>query len=165
MKIGGIHGQKAESILNFCLITHLLYDGNFPINYEGLAYRQIGWKKVSIAAVVAKVDLSSLPADVHVLRFLEIFADSQQDCVDALRFLIDTKIGRYTNDIVAEFGQIFHRGKGSSIEFAVSVLAELADKSEEYKVIIAKWLDEYKGKKGKGGYKRIVQHGGLSHVL
>lgn len=151
----GINGKRAESFLNFCLVSHLLYDGSFPINYEGLAFHQGQWKKLSVGGGDIWV-----PVDSHVRKFFQIFAKSDDVdwCVEVFRVRTDPTIGRYTNDFIAELGQIFDRGAGGSIDFAVTVLKELLSRDPRYHDIIAKWLSRYKTQKG---YNNILASGGL----
>lgn len=153
-------GYQAESFIRFLMVTKLLYGGKIPLNFEGLAFEEVKWKKLSIAAINLG-DFITLPKDSHVLKFLGTFADNGEDiklCQEVLRVRIDKKIGRYTNDFIGEFGRIFHKGTEGSIEFAVSVLRELGSKGPEYKAIIAKWLSCYETRTG---YKNILSNGGL----
>ncbi|EJK60483.1 hypothetical protein THAOC_19159 [Thalassiosira oceanica] len=89
----------------------------------------------------------AVPMDSHVKKFFDIFTQNVEDreqCREALRTRSNPKIGMYTNEFIAEFGQIFDRGNDGSIAFAVTVLQELGKKRPEYRAIIAKWLGQYK---------------------
>ena len=102
---------------------------------------------MSIAAIVAGCYIA-VPVDSHVRKFYGIYAKSKRDvdldhCADVFKVRTNSKIGRYTNDFIAEFGQIFDRGTDDSIMFVVTVLNELMERNEEYKGIIAKWLSFY----------------------
>ena len=77
------------------------------------------------------------------------------------RVRTDPKIGRYTNDFLAELGQIFDRGTDDSVEFAIAVLNELGKRAPEYKAIIAKWLGCYKNRRG---YNKIIESGGIDGI-
>lgn len=52
----------------------------------------------------------------------------------------------------------FHRGTGSPVEFAITVLRELKIEDPEYADIIANWLGSYKSNTG---YNNIMESGGV----
>ena len=153
-----LHSTKADSLLQFCLVSHLIYDDDFPCSHEGLALRQVSWKKLSIALIVSGKCVA-VPVDIHLKRFFGVFAASgydESDCIEELRVRTKPSIARYTNDFVAEIGQTLDRGSDTSINFALHVLKELAAKDQRYPSIIKKWLECYKGKTG---YKAILKKG------
>ena len=87
------HGRCDE----FCIISQLLYDGSFPINYEGFAFEQVGWKKMSIAAIVAGCYIA-VPVDSHVRKFYGIYAKSNSKpnldyCADVFKVRTNPTIG------------------------------------------------------------------------
>ncbi|EJK54762.1 hypothetical protein THAOC_25583, partial [Thalassiosira oceanica] len=93
-----------------------------------------------------------------------IFAKSDNDverCVELIRVRTDPTIGRYTNDFIAELGQIFDRGAGGSIDFAVTVLKELLGRDPRYRDIIAEWLSCYETKTGYKILSDLTSGGGL----
>ena len=158
----GMNAERAQSFLEFCLISHLLFDGSFPATYEGNAFLQIGPKKLSIAMIVDG-GYTGVPVDSHVEKFFSIFAKSQaikdlKRCYEVFRLRTDPKVGRYANDFIAEIGQILGRGTESSIKFAIAVLKELGSISQEYKSIIAKWLGCYKNHTN---YEKILDGCGI----
>ena len=149
---------KADSLLQFCLVSHLIYDDDFPCGYEGLALPQVSWKKLSIALIVSG-ECVAVPVDIHLRRFFGVFAtsgDDESDCIEELRVRTKPSIARYTNDFVAEIGQSFDRGSDTSISFALHVLKEVAAKDRRYPSIIKKWMECYKGK---SGYLAILKKG------
>ena len=145
--IRGMNGLRAESFIQFCLVSHLLYDGLFPIDYQGLALHSVEWKKLSVAGIVAG-EYIYLPWDTHLKRFFGIYAKSNSEsdlehCANVFSVRTDPMVGRYTNDFICMLGQIFDRGEGNSINFAVTVLDELMTKDPQYREIVAKWLGKY----------------------
>ena len=153
-----LQGTKADSLLQLCLVSHLLYDGDFPCSYEGLALRQVSWKKLSIARIVSGKCVA-VPVDSHIQKFFGAFAPScedRTDCIEELRVRTQPHIARYTNDFVAEIGQILDRGSDTSINFALQVLKELVARDRRYHAIIKKWLECYKEKTG---YKAVLKNG------
>ena len=78
------------------------------------------------------------------------------DCIEELRVRTQPHITSYTNDFVAEIGQILDRGSDTSINFALQVLKELVARDRRYPAIIKKWLECYKEKTG---YKAVLKNG------
>ena len=153
-----LNGIKADSLLQFCLVSHLMFDGDCPCGYEGLALRQVSWKKLSIALIVSGKCVA-VPVDIHLKRFFGVFAASgedESDCIEELRVRTQLSIARYTNDFVAEIGQTLDRGSDTSINFALHVLKDVAAKDQRYPPIIKKWLECYKDQRG---HKAILKKG------
>ncbi|KAK1744281.1 hypothetical protein QTG54_004814 [Skeletonema marinoi] len=153
----GLQVQKALSLLNVLVVTHVLFEGKVPHSYAELRrFRQMQSKKTNITMNTdVRGEYVQIGKDRHVNSFLKacgLVTSMKEDDLLYITQTMDKDPGAFFNELCGEIKQAFNDRKNPNRKGAwckwKRILEEVAADNKIHQKIINKWMGGISWKEG-----------------
>ena len=144
-----MQNQKALVHFSSMFLTAWVFDGEQPIDERLMSYMQIGKKKFNVLSGISKRGRYTQPGiDVHVENWTSCIlqASGVGSSTSIVHKLLDDMPeypGAIINDVIAQIGQILHRGDDGARDILEDIFHDAISTDMSLQKVIDRWKNMY----------------------